>query len=228
MLIYDAGEGSVNVRDNCLNCNGENQDIIYCNEVQKHDVYGVKDLTYRGYRPNTVIDIGANIGTFSMMARKYWPNSNIMCFEPDQSCIPVLRSNCPSCIIQNTAVIGYFNDLKENEVIHECTYHTNSPEAEYRNGQNKSAISFSVLMEMISKFFTPTDHIDFLKIDCEECEVNIFREILTRGYTRHIMNIAGEWHGKAAEKQIIETFSDTHMIYIQKSDVGGIFKCQRI
>ena len=163
MLIYDAGEGSVNVRDNCLNCNGENQDIIYCNEVQKHDVYGVKDLTYRGYRPNTVIDIGANIGTFSMMARKYWPNSNIMCFEPDQSCIPVLRSNCPSCIIQNTAVIGYFNDLKKMKLFMNVHIIQIVQRPSIETVKISQAISFSVLMEMISKFFTPTDHIDFLK-----------------------------------------------------------------
>lgn len=43
-------------------------------------------LAERGFRFSTIIDVGANVGQFSRAALGFWPNADIVAFEPLRSC----------------------------------------------------------------------------------------------------------------------------------------------
>src|SRR5689334_23067364 len=41
----------------------------------------------------TVLDVGANVGIFSLLARHFFPYAEIHCYEPDPSILPLLLEN---------------------------------------------------------------------------------------------------------------------------------------
>lgn len=49
--------------------------------IEEHACFLVK-LKHRGFVFNTIYDIGANIGAFSMEAKKIFPDSSFVLFEP--------------------------------------------------------------------------------------------------------------------------------------------------
>jgi FkbM family methyltransferase len=61
------------------------------------DCYGL----HRIRRPvRTILDVGANIGLFSLMARHCFPRASIHCYEPNARIISHLRDNTRSLKIQ--------------------------------------------------------------------------------------------------------------------------------
>lgn len=222
LLIHKTSECDVLVRDDFLNKKGKNQDMIYCRQVQTNDVYRVRDLKSHGFMPEIIVDIGAQIGTFSMMARKYWPTAKVISYEPLGKPFQLLIRNATGAVHHNKAVIGYYKK-EVGKQIHKCVYHQTDPEARFRSGRLDNAVCVE---EMFAE--NTIDHIDFLKIDCEECEVNIFRELLELDQARNIEYVHGEWHGEASEAEVRRTFDGTHSIEVQNSGGrGGAFYCKR-
>lgn len=43
-------------------------------------------LKQRGYTPDSILDIGANVGSFSRFCKKLWSDSNILMFEGNDNC----------------------------------------------------------------------------------------------------------------------------------------------
>ncbi len=51
---------------------------------------GLAALRNRGFEPKTIFDVGAFEGTFCQMARRIWPNSQIVMFEANDDKKPIL------------------------------------------------------------------------------------------------------------------------------------------
>jgi len=43
---------------------------------------------------SSVVDLGAHVGEFTIMAAIYWPQATVHAFEPAPQAIPLLRENC--------------------------------------------------------------------------------------------------------------------------------------
>ena len=54
--------------------------------------FGPVALARRGFRPSTVIDVGAFEGNWSKLAREVWPGSRLLMVEPNLAKEPLLRS----------------------------------------------------------------------------------------------------------------------------------------
>jgi FkbM family methyltransferase len=52
---------------------------------------GEYDVSFEG--AHTIIDLGANVGSFAVWAAKKWPGSKIYCYEPSQSNYDLLAKN---------------------------------------------------------------------------------------------------------------------------------------
>src|SRR5262249_54020392 len=59
-------------------------------EVWDRDVYGVRNL---GGLPVTVVDVGAHIGAFSLLAAAAWPGARVLACEADPENCALLREN---------------------------------------------------------------------------------------------------------------------------------------
>ena len=74
------------------------------------------------YRVETVVDIGANIGAFTLTARRMFPQATILAIEPDPENAMVLRENCRGddlITVCEMAVLGdAAPDLADVEPVH--------------------------------------------------------------------------------------------------------------
>ena len=195
-------------------------DVAICCEVQSQDCYRVRELAAAGFDPEIIVDIGAHIGTFTALAAKYFPRAKIYSFEPLRQHYDVLvRNSRPNkgCRPQNLAVVGFFRHEDGHDI-----YVGNEFERAYRARQLKNAISVRKLYEV---FKLP--RIDFLKIDCEQGEVNIFRELSFLDRLKDISVISGEWHFDTAKNEIRSIVGRTHDVELIDEGQWNHFHAKR-
>jgi FkbM family methyltransferase len=195
-------------------------DVAICCEVQSQDCYRVRELAAAGFDPEIIVDVGAHIGTFTALASKYFPRAKIYSFEPLRQHYDVLvRNSRPNkgCRPQNLAVVGFFRYEDGHDI-----YVGNEFERAYRARQLKNAISVRKLYEM---FKLP--RIDFLKIDCEQGEVNIFRELSFLDRLKDISVISGEWHFDTAKNEIRSIVGRTHDVELIDEGQWNHFHAKR-
>jgi FkbM family methyltransferase len=169
-------------------------------EIFLRDIYNfnIKKIT----DSPTIIDIGANIGYFSIYISSKLPKAKIIAFEPVPSNYKLLQhhktiNNLDSLTLDNRAVMG--------------------DKASIELGYNDS-IKFQIGASMLSReMFTKSiqveaisipdifkeykiDHLDLLKIDCEGAEYNILFNC-PKQYYQKIKKIAIEVHSWVPETE---------------------------
>jgi FkbM family methyltransferase len=194
-------------------------DYSICHEVQALDCYRVHELVASGFAPRVIVDIGAHIGTFTAMAAKYFPDATIYSFEPLRHHYDLLVKNSPPRRgrPQNLAIVGFYSNEEGHDV-----YAGTEFELAYRSRQLSNAISVS---DFFRKYKLKT--IDLLKIDCEQAEVNIFRELDELDRLRDIEVIVGEWHFATAKKELQSIVGKTHDVQIVDDGMWNHFFARR-
>lgn len=112
----------------------------------------------------TVLDIGANIGLFTLAARRAFPGAAIHCYEPNPLVLEHLRSHCASVGASlNEAAVGR-------------TTGTVSLESSGNSLHAVTNISArgSIRLESFSSVMARIGNVDLLKLDCEGAEWDIF------------------------------------------------------
>lgn len=192
---YNTGEMTLYVRDNA--------DTETAKEVQSRDIYRVRQLSAEGFNPKIIVDIGGHIGTFSTLAAKYWPESRIFVFEPSLTSFAVLSANVPENVTaMRAAVIGYYGKDKGLTI---SPSHGDEPGWRATVGK---CISWETLAAIVGH------PIDFLKIDCEQSEINIFREMDELNAIKDITYIHGEWHLPVARDLVKQLLTVHHTLEI--------------
>lgn len=59
------------------------------------------------FKPQTILDIGANVGAFALRARQFWPDAAIICCEPMPYNVVELRKNATDSQIISAAIRGF-------------------------------------------------------------------------------------------------------------------------
>jgi FkbM family methyltransferase len=214
--LYDAPECRMRVH---ADEQERNIDYAICHEVQSLDCYRVRELTRSGFAPRFIVDIGAHIGSFTALAAKYFPNARIYSFEPLRHHYKLLVKNSPKRRgrPQNLAVLGFYRGEEGHDV-----YPGNEFERAYRARQLSNAISVS---QLFTKYKLP--RIDLLKIDCEQSEVNIFRELDALDRLKDIDVISGEWHFDTAKKELRSIVGKTHDVELVDEGMWNHFFARR-
>lgn len=194
-------------------------DYAICHEVQSLDCYRVRQLAGSGFAPKIVVDIGAHIGSFTALAAKYFPDARIYSFEPLRHHYDLLVWNSPRRRgrPQNLAVLGFYGSEDGHDV-----YPGTDFERAYRSGQLSNAISAA---QLFTNYKLP--RIDFLKIDCEQSEVNIFRELDHLDRLKDIDVIAGEWHFDTAKNELSSIVGKTHDVELIDEGMWNHFFARR-
>jgi FkbM family methyltransferase len=171
---------------------------------------------------DVVLDIGANIGVFSLYAAKCGA-SLVYSLEP---------------LYQNTALISKnfkINKLKEPIIIRKAVSDTNGVsdfylgdldshgrllENDYKTEiNNKKKVKTIKLTEIFARY--DIKRIDFLKIDCEGGEGNIIQSLSGKDWSK-ISKISLEYHDDVStlsHQKIIELLERAHFkVQIQKID----------
>jgi FkbM family methyltransferase len=194
-------------------------DYAICHEVQSLDCYRVRELAASGFDPRIIVDIGAHIGTFTAMAAKYFPAAHIYSFEPLRHHYKLLVRNSPKRRgrPQNLAILGFYGNEEGRDV-----YPGNEFERAYRARQLSNAISAA---DLFRRYKLP--RIDFLKIDCEQSEVNIFRELDSLDRLKDIDVISGEWHFDTAKQELRSIVGKTHEVELVDDGMWNHFFARR-
>jgi FkbM family methyltransferase len=151
-------------------------DPLVVQEVWFSDCYGFKDR--KDMEGKTVVDIGANIGTFTVMAAL--KECEVMSFEPEPNNFALLEANClhnsVSPVLRHLGVgIGTSARFSDNN-----------------GGTRKGTEGTVVQITSINKALANLE-VDFLKMDCEGSEYEIFMDA-THDTLSRIREFAIEFH----------------------------------
>lgn len=151
------------------------------------------------YNLQTIVDIGANMGAFSIYAAAISPKSRIYCYEPEEHNFEFLKENVRVNSLENRVsvfkkAVGS-NSGERDLIIGESPIHSffkNTTEAAHQT------VECTTLKEI---FETHGLHkIDLLKVNCEGAEYEIL-EGCEQIYYDRIVNIRMEYHNINSEKQ---------------------------
>jgi FkbM family methyltransferase len=142
-----------------------------------------------GGDPRVIVDIGANIGAFSLFAAGRWPRARVLAYEPAPENLLWLERNVRAnrhdrIEIHPAAVCGATGEV--------TLWLREGTEAHSLWGDGAHARVPATTLDAIVAEITP-DTIDLLKLDCEGAEYDILigREDLL---ARHVRFVALEYH----------------------------------
>ncbi|GAA0761704.1 FkbM family methyltransferase [Erythromicrobium ramosum] len=157
------------------------------------DCYGLRDLPKN---LKTVVDVGANVGLFSLVARHHFPHAKVFAYEPNPLISSYLRSNLSALDIEihQEAVGARQGAIKLN--LGENSLHstvTEDPTGEI------PMVDFDTVVDRAGGV------IDLLKLDCEGGEWDILESSASIG---KVNNLAMEFHLWARPERTLEDMTD--------------------
>lgn len=129
------------------------------------------------FSPQLIIDVGANIGLATVFFKYHFPDSRMICIEPDPDNVKILQKNI------------IFNHLKDCEVLTNGLWHSDQKlklSNDFRDGLSWSTrviesqeggimgLSIESLLEKCNQ-----EVIDLVKLDIEGTEFELFRNLPT-------------------------------------------------
>jgi len=147
---------------------------------------------------DVVLDIGANIGLFSILSKNA---KKIICVEPIRECIPILEKNLDSNKLLDKSVIINMAVGKKGRLWLERDTHINLSKVVQKGTKNTQKIKSELL-----EYFTKKYKTNLVRMDVEGYEY----EILKQGIPKRINKIAMEFHagllGNKKIKEILQLF----------------------
>ena len=174
--------------------NGKKKKIIgehyssLLSEIVFRDVYALKSLKQAQIR--TIVDVGANIGVFSLWASILFPASQLFAFEPNHTLIDVFKQNMAGIDSYELLPMA-LSDTDGNAFLDISGSHTEAYlTASHNSGPDQINCDVMALDTFSKRLQAP---IDLLKLDCEGSEY----AILFNSNLSGIRFIVGELHTTA-------------------------------
>jgi len=156
---------------------------------------------------DTVVDVGASVGPFAKSILHKKPKK-VFCIEPDTRNIPILKSNITA---ENVTFVEEGIGPRDGYIITDRLIDVESKLA-YSNKLNSiKVIKFNSFVRKYS-----IDKIDYLKVDCEGHEYDIFNQENAEWIYNNVKKVSGEFHLHTPElKSKFDLFKE---VYLKKFD----------
>ncbi|TAE60371.1 MAG: FkbM family methyltransferase [Nostocales cyanobacterium] len=143
------------------------------------DCYGLAPLKNK---ISSVLDIGANVGLFSIASSYYFPEAVIHAYEPNSELKDFLDANCESiganCFLEGIGIKDSFISLRKGK----NSLHSTSCV------DDTGTISCTSFMKAIQRL---GDSVDLVKLDCEGIEWELFKD--TKSWSK-VKYLTMEYH----------------------------------
>jgi FkbM family methyltransferase len=163
-------------------------DLLVLKETICDDAYGLALLAQS--EPRLVIDVGASIGDFAVLAARSFPRALVIACEPHPHTFRVLERNVIRNGLRNVDARRMAVGTKPSYVLRRGTRAAESRvEGDGSTGQSVAALPLSELVA--------GRHVDLLKVDCEGAELDVLEsagEQLCR-----VRRVAVEYHDRLLE-----------------------------
>lgn len=200
--------------------------MIYSNELQCIKGVFKKIFEDEVYHFNTdkqaplIVDVGANIGLGILYWKRLYPDARIIAFEPSIEVFKCLKMNVDNNNLSNVELHQKaVSDFEGN-----ATFTANEKISGSLILQKNLAQTYQVEVVSLSQYLK-NKKVDFLKIDIEGAERQVFFEILP--YLKNVDNLFIEYHSFIHENQylaeILKNLQDLNFRYYIEDD----FKVKR-
>jgi FkbM family methyltransferase len=158
---------------------------------------------------DVVVDIGANYGVFSLYVQQFNP-SKVFAMEPIKSTFKCMSDNLKdygvTCINKAISNEDGFESFAITDV------NGNNFSLRHSEGYHPSVMNDAEIVETttFNTFINDydIDKIDFLKVDCEGGELDLFETIDTNYLKSSINKIAMEYHSNKIKERVIEILTE--------------------
>lgn len=202
------------------------------------DEYQVDVL--RSHPVRTILDIGAHVGSFTVLCHHYWPDARIVAVEPHPESFELLVRNTrhiskEKLTLVNAAVgpetgrcilSSPVSHSRVSEYVPEVWEAIEPRHSDF--GLQVDSISPNDLWQLLNE--VGIDEIDLFKLDCEGAEYLIISEFSALGHMHRIGWIRGEWHSRKDNLMLAGFLSQTHIFNIDPNHPNsvGMFVAHRI
>ena len=176
---------------------------------QYPEIHFLKNIIRPGF---FCIDIGANLGYFSYFLSKYvGKNGKVYAVEPVPLFGEIWKSNVTRTSMNNAELLPYALGGEESMVqmgmpVVEGTVHHGMTKV-IENSENTYEQTFEVSMKIPDELFKDVERIDFLKIDVEGYEHNVFAN-MRQTLAKHHPMIQAELGGEENRKECFAILSE--------------------
>jgi FkbM family methyltransferase len=189
-------------------------DIFLREEYQLRKLKGVFGKT-------TVVDVGANVGLFTVFIAMNIPGAAIHCFEPSNALHEAFRANTaafPNIFLHPAALSDH--DGRETFYLH--PQHPGQSSLKFREDSRQDAplVEESVTVQDAGSAFDALqlDSVDILKVDTEGSEVAILQSLGRR--LDRVKHIYIEYHSEADKDTIHGLLRNFQLLHDQKRGEG--------
>lgn len=178
-------------------------DVIH--EVILHDTYMLRQLAaVLGNNVKTIMDVGGHIGTFSVLAARWWPHASIFAVEPNPRSFELLSLNYKD-YINNEQRAPYHGAVRYDNAnlltdgvsatgggfMTDSDWHPTSAPGHERYKVMSREVNLFQINQILQE--NDLDQVDLLKLDCEGSEMEILRD-MSDDEVKRIGAICGEYH----------------------------------
>jgi FkbM family methyltransferase len=179
---------AININGNFINLEVPDEKGIFIDflSIFLDDDYGLTE--FRKNRISKIVDIGANVGFFSLASRLFFPNSKIHAYEPNLDLKNYLAHNFSQLNIGlYPQAVGYKNGSVKLDLMGDSN--------QTRVNESSSGTTKMVSLDSVVK--ETGGNIDLLKMDCEGSEWDILENPES---LRNVDNVTLEYHLWANQK----------------------------
>jgi FkbM family methyltransferase len=208
-------------------------DLDVIDEVVTRDMYGMRMYAKSYPAPSLVLDIGAHIGTFTVLAKILWPDVPVIAFEPNPESFELLQANTadfPGVTCVNAAVsygerpdLVYVKSLKSTGSGFVIEREKAAHAIEWKDGADHAGY---VMMGLPIEVATIEDYVNadhpsgiFMKLDAELAEV-ILLNGLSPEIAQKIVAIFGEFHCEGGWNEFLERVDIAKYRHLQFTPVN--------
>lgn len=157
----------------------------------------------------TIVDIGANVGSASLMFAGFYPQAEIHAFEPGPAALALLRRNVAG--FANIRVHAHGLDAKAGQLrLYRSQWDPMSASV-LASAENTSAFDLVEIRQAASALSDcGIGRIDVLKIDTEGCEVPILADLSRLVAATKVIYL--EYHSERDRLAIDQQLSATHLL----------------